>query len=306
MTRSSIERRIRAGLPVIRFMQTRLPLRWTRGPLRQATARAQLPAGVTREAVSADGVPCEWLIPQNSPRDQALIYLHGGGFVYGVTPQHMGMVAYLARKMGIRALIVDYRLAPDHPFPAALDDSVSAYRWLLSQGIAPQNTVVAGDSAGGNLAITTMMKLRAGGEPLPAAAACLSPVADLSESRSPAGGFKDPLLTPEAVRFYNASYVARSDSRDPLISPVYGDWHGLPPLLVHAGEEEMLLDDAARIAESARAAGVPVRLETYPRMWHVWQLFLSLPQAVESLDDIAGFLKSHLAATVDPHAKFAV
>jgi len=293
MTPSSVERKIRAGLPVIRLIQTRVPLRWTRGPLRRATARARLPAGVTREAVSADGVPCEWIIPENSPGDRALIYLHGGGFVYGVTPQHIGMVAYLARKMGVRALMVDYRLAPEHPFPAALDDCATVYRWLLNQGISPLNTVVAGDSAGGNLAITTMMKLRDRGEPLPAAAACLSPVADLSGRRSPDERFKDPLLTPEAVRFYNASYVAHSDGRDPLISPVYGDWHGLPPLLIHAGEEEILLDDAVRIAESARAAGVAVRLETYPCMWHVWQLFLALPQAVESLDDVAGFLKSH-------------
>jgi acetyl esterase/lipase len=245
--------------------------------------------------VSADGVPCEWLIPQNSPQDQALLYLHGGGFVFGVTPQHVGMVAYLARKMGVRALIVDYRLAPDHPFPAALDDCATAYRWLQKQGRSPRNTAVAGDSAGGNLAITTMMKLRDGGEPLPAAAACLSPVADLSERRRPAGDSEDPLLSLRAMRFYNTSYVGHSDARAPLISPVYGDWHGLPPLLVHAGEEEMLLDDAARIAEAARAAGVAVRLETYPRMWHVWQLFLALPQAVASLDDIARFLRSHLS-----------
>jgi acetyl esterase/lipase len=294
MPPSAVERRIRAGLPVIRFLQTRLPLGWTRQPLRQATARARVPADVTRAAASADGVPCEWLIPQDSPSDQALVYLHGGGFVYGVTPQHVGMVAYLARKMGVRALIVDYRLAPDHPFPAALDDCATAYRWLLKQGIAPQNTVLAGDSAGGNLAITTLMKLRDGGEPLPAAAACLSPVADLSERSSPAGGFKDPLLPLRAVRFYNTSYVAHSDARAPLISPVYGDWHGLPPLLVHVGEEELLCDDAARIAAAARVAGVDVRLETYPRMWHVWQLFLALPQALASLDDIARFLQSHL------------
>jgi acetyl esterase/lipase len=206
--------------------------------------------------VSADGVPCEWLIPQNSPEDQALVYLHGGGFVFGVTPQHIGMVAHLAHRMGVRALIADYRLAPEHPFPAALDDCATAYRWLLKQGFAPQSTVLAGDSAGGNLALTTMMKLRAGGEPLPAAAACLSPVADLTERLSPAGGFKDPLLPLRAVRFYNGSYVAHSDARDPLISPVYGDWHGLPPLLVHVGEEELLLDDAARIAAAARARPV--------------------------------------------------
>ena len=294
MTPSAAERRIRAGLPVIRFLQTRLPLRWTRGPLRGATARARLPAAVTRQAVSADGVPCEWLIPQDSPPDQALVYLHGGGFVYGVTPQHIALVAHLARRMDIRALIVDYRLAPEHPFPAALDDCAAAYRWLLSRGVSPQNTVLAGDSAGGNLSLTTMMKLRDGGEPLPAAAACLSPVADLSERRSPAR-FKDPLLPLRAARFYSASYVAQGNAQDPLISPVYGDWHGLPPLLVHVGEEEMLLDDATRITAAARAAGVHVRLETYPRMRHVWQLFPELPQAVASLDDIARFLKSHLS-----------
>lgn len=298
MTPSAVERRIRAGLPVIRFLQARLPLRWTSRSLRGAAARARLPADVTREAASADGVPCEWLIPQNSPPDRALLYLHGGGFVFGVTPQHIGMVAYLARQMGVRALIVDYRLAPDHPFPAALDDCTTAYRWLLSQGIAPQNTVLAGDSAGGNLVITTMMRLRAGGEPLPAAAACLSPVADLSERRP--ARVQDPLLPLKAVRFYNASYVAHNDARAPLISPVYGDWHDLPPLLVHVGEEEMLFEDATRIAAAARAAGVDVRLETYPRMWHVWQLFLALPQAVESLDDIARFLKSHLSPGAPP------
>ena len=299
MTPSAAERKIRAGLPVIRFLQTRLPLRWTSRPLRGATARARVPADVTREAVSADGVSCEWLIPQDSPIDQALIYLHGGGFVFGVTPPHIGMVAHLARKMGIRALIVDYRLAPDHPFPAALDDCVTAYRWLLKQDLAPRNTVLAGDSAGGNLTITTMMKLRDGGEPLPAAAACLSPVADLS-GRSRPDRIQDPLLPLRAVRFYNTSYVAGSDALSPLISPVYGDWHGLPPLLVHAGEEEMLLDDATRIAAAARAAGVDVRLETYPRMWHVWQLFLSLPEAVASLDDIARFLKAHLSPGMPP------
>lgn len=291
---SSVERRIRAGLPLLRFLQTRLPLRWTEGPLRWATARARLPVDVRRETACADGVSCQWLIPQGSPSDQALVYLHGGGFVFGVTPQHLGMVAYLARRMGVRALIVDYRLAPDHPYPAALDDCVVAWRWLLKQGIAPQRMALAGDSAGGNLTITTMMRLRDGGEPLPIAAACLSPVADLTERHSPAGGFKDPLLPPKAMEFYRTSYVAQNDARSPLISPVYGDWRGLPSLLLHAGEEEILLDDALRIEAAAGAAGVDVRLEMYPRMWHVWQLFPALPQTVESLDEIARFLKAHL------------
>ena len=293
MTTSSAERRIRAALPVVRFLQTRVPLRWTVQPLRYATARARVPADVTRQGVQADGVPCEWLIPCGSPGDSALLYLHGGGFVFGVTPQHIAMVAQLARRMGIRALMVDYRLAPDHPFPAALDDCVTAYRWLLRQGIAQHKVAVAGDSAGGNLTLTTMMKLRDGGEPLPAAAACLSPVADLT-GRHSNSQVKDPLLPPRALKYYNTSYVGNADPRDPLISPAYGDWRGLPPLLVHAGEEEILLDDATRIEALARAAGVEVQLETYPRMWHVWQLFPELPQAGDSLADVANFLLGHL------------
>jgi epsilon-lactone hydrolase len=294
MTPSSVEDKIRAQLPVTRFLQAYLPLPLAGWLIKQGMARVRLAADVTRETVSADGVTYEWLTPQNSPKDRALLYLHGGGFVFGLTPPHLEMVAYLARKMSIRALAVDYRVAPDHPFPAPLDDCVAAYRWLLKQGIPAQNIVVAGDSAGGNLTITTMMKLRDSGDPLPAAAACLSPVADLSDKGNFSNGFNDPLLPPRAVKIYNRSYVAHNDVLNPLISPVFGDWHGLPPLLVHAGEDEILRDDAVRVEELAKAAGVDVRLEIYPRMWHVWQLYLTLPQAIQSLDDITQFLKSHL------------
>jgi epsilon-lactone hydrolase len=170
---------------------------------------------------------------------------------------------------------------------------VTAYRWLLKQGVPAQNLVMAGDSAGGNLTITSMMQLRDGGEPLPAAAACLSPVTDLSGGGHSGRSVADPLLPLKAMKRYSMSYVGRHDARDPLISPVYGDWRGLPPLLIHAGEEEILCDDAVRIAELARAAGVDVRLEIYPRMWHVWQIYPTLPQAAQSLDDIAQFLRSH-------------
>ena len=200
---SSVERKIRARLPAIRFLQAYMPLAASRWLLRQGMARVRLAAAVTREAVSADGVSCERLTPKNSPADQVLLYLHGGGFVYGLTPLHLEMVAYLAQKMSIRALLVDYRVAPDHPFPAPLDDCVTAYRWLLKQGISARNIVVAGDSAGGNLTITLLMKLRDDGDPLPAAAACLSPVTDLTNKDTRQQGFKDPLLPPTAVRFYN-------------------------------------------------------------------------------------------------------
>jgi epsilon-lactone hydrolase len=294
MTPSSVERKIRARLPILRFMQAYLPLSVVRWVEKRAATRVYPPADITREVVSADGVRCEWLIPQNSPKDYVLLYLHGGGFVYKLTSLHREMAAYLARKMGARALMVDYRVAPDHPFPAPLDDCVAAYRWLLKQGISARNIVVAGDSAGGNLTITTLMKLRDSGDPLPAAAACLSPVADLTDKDDLFKQVNDPLLHPRAGRIYRQSYVAHNDARDPLISPAFGDWHGLPPLLLHAGEDEILRDDAVRIEQLAKAAGVEVRLEIYPRMWHVWQLYLTLPQAIQSLDDIAQFLQSHL------------
>lgn len=290
MTVSTAERNIRAGLPIIRLLQAYLPISVARWVEKRETMRVRVPADITHEVVSADGVRCEWFIPQNSPKDHVLLYLHGGGFVYGLTSLHREMVIYLARKMGARVLMVDYRVAPEYPFPAALEDCITAYRWLLKRDIFAQNIVVAGDSAGGNLTITTLMKLRDSDDPLPAAAACLSPVADMTDQGEISSKFKDPLLHPRACKFYTASYVAHNDPHNPLISPVLGDWHGLPPLLVHAGDDEILRDDAVRIEKLAKSAGVDVRLEIYPRMWHVWQLYPALPQAVQSLDAIAQFL----------------
>jgi monoterpene epsilon-lactone hydrolase len=159
--------------------------------------------GVTLEPLSAGGVACTWIIPPGSPSDQVVLYLHGGGFVYGQTPPHLQMGAYLAHKTGARILMVDYRLAPKHPFPSALEDCITAYHWLLQQGIPARNIAVAGDSVGGNLTLTTLLKLRDEGTPLPSAAVCLSPVTDLSNKSEMRPAIKDPLLPAKAVKFYN-------------------------------------------------------------------------------------------------------
>lgn len=288
------ERKIRAGLPFIRLVQRYLPLSAAHWLLKIGNARVRLGADVARETVSADGVPCEWIIPRNSSTDQVLLYLHGGGFVYGQTPLHLQMGATLGKKAGLRVLMVDYRTAPRYPFPAALEDCVTVYFWLLKQRIPAQNIVVAGDSAGGNLAITMMMKLRENGSPLPAALACLSPVTDLTPKDELRKLYKDPLISPQVAKFYNRSYIGNDDARNPLISPAFGDLQGLPPLLIHAGEDEVLRFDAMKIASLAESGGVDVRVEIYPRMWHVWQLYLSLPQAIQSLDEIANFFKAYL------------
>ncbi len=296
MTISRMERGIRAGLPVVRFMQTSIPLPLARLLLKQSMAHVRLSADAVRQTLVADGVPCQWVFPAGGPSDQVLLYLHGGGFVFGLTPQHLRMGEYLSRRMGIRVLMVDYRLAPACPFPAALDDCVTAYRRLLQQGYAAPNIAVAGDSAGANLALTMTLSLRDSGASLPAAAACLSPVTDLTARGDRWQGAQDPLLTSRAMRLYSRSYLGDADARDPLISPVHADLRGLPPLLVHVGEDEILRDDATRLVSLAESAGVDAQLQVYARMWHVWQLFLTLPQAIESLDEIARFLKAHLEA----------
>lgn len=302
MAVSEAERKARARLPFIRLLNGYLPLALAQRLLPIDAKRAQIPAGIGRRSDSADGVPVEWLIPEGSPADRALLYLHGGGFVHGVSSLHLQMVAALAQKMNVRALMVDYRLAPQHPFPAPLEDCVAAYRWLLRQGFAAEKLVIAGDSAGGQLTLTTLMTLRDAGDRLPAAAACLSPVADLSNKGPMFDGSYDPLLHPRASKLYQRAFVAGNDPQNPLISPVYGDWHGLPPLLIHAGEDELLREDALRCEALARAAGVDVQLEIYPRMWHVWQLNLAVPDAQQSLDVIAGFLTGQPERALAPSA----
>jgi epsilon-lactone hydrolase len=288
------EQTIRKLLPILRFSLAYTPLPMMRWLQKLGERNPMLAEGVKREVVSAEGVPCEWLIPENSRQEHVLLYIHGGGWSYGWMHPHRQMVAHLAHMMGIRALAVDYRLAPEYPFPAGLDDCVTAYRWLLKQGIAPQNIVIAGDSAGGNLTLTTLLKLKQDGDPLPAAAACLSPATNLTNRTEFFKDTYDALLHPKATEAYRLGYIGSNDPLNPLISPAFGDLHGFPPLLIHAAEDEFLSHDAVNLEKAAREAGVDVRLEIYPRMWHVWQINLMLPQSQQSLEDIAQFFKAHI------------
>lgn len=274
-------------------MQLHPPLRLAKRYLQKRVAKLRPHKDVMNRSETIDGVRCQWLIPPDCPEKRVLLYLHGGGFVFGLTPMHLKMAAVLALRMNTRILLPDYRLAPEHPFPAALEDGEKMYQYLLRQNIPAKNIVLAGDSAGGNLVLSLMMKSRDCGAALPAAAALLSLAVKLGGGTS-RPGFKDPLLPPKAMQFYTGAYVGKHDPRDPLISPRYGDLRGLPPLLIHAGEDESLRDEALQLAEKARATGTDADLEIFPRMWHVWQLFPSLPQALQSLDAISAFLISHI------------
>lgn len=262
----------------------------------QAAAHVKHHPKVQVVPVQAGTVPAEWLIPPDAPPDRALLYIHGGAWFMCSPRTHRGLVSHLAYRSGVRALSLDYRLAPEHPFPAGLEDCLAAYEWLLQGGIAPEGIVVAGDSAGGNLALALLIALRDAGRPLPAAAVALSPATDLAgtgESHRTRRHL-DPIFSQMGANTIISDYITDHDVRHPLISPLYADLHGLPPLLIHVGDQEMLLDDAVRFGERASAAGVPVQTVVWPGMFHVFQLFTFLPEARQAHAQIAAFIRAHL------------
>jgi monoterpene epsilon-lactone hydrolase len=268
--------------------------------------RAQMEAGLTQfkvptdvccESVDAGGVPAEWITTPGVVPERVVYYLHGGGYVLGSLNTHREMVSRLSRTASARVLIIDYRLAPENPFPAALDDAVAAYRWLLSVGVDPARLAIAGESAGGGLTVTTLAALRNAGEPLPAAGICLSPWVDfeaLGESMVTKAEM-DPLVNREGGLMWAKAYLGNIDPRTPLASPLYTDLTGLPPLLIQVGTAEILFDDARRLADRARAAGVDVTLEPWDDMIHMWHFFAAiLPEGQQAIDRIGEFIRQHV------------
>jgi phosphinothricin tripeptide acetyl hydrolase len=225
------------------------------------------------EPVSAGGVKAEWISAPSADRGRVILYLHGGGYAAGSIASHRELGARLSKAAEARCLVADYRLAPENPFPAAVEDATAAYKWLLDdQHCRPERLAIAGDSAGGGLTVATMVALRDGRTPLPAAAACISPWVDLEATGGTAesNANLDPLVSREVLQMFTGMYLGDRDPRTPLASPLYADLHGLPPMLIQVGSGEVLLDDAKRLAERARAAGVKVELEIWPDMPHVW------------------------------------
>lgn len=254
----------------------------------------KLPPDVAVEPVRVGGLPVEWLRPAGARSDATVLYLHGGGYAIGSTKSHRHLAATIAKAAGARALLVDYRRAPEQSFPAAVEDAVASYRWLLATGQAARGVVVAGDSAGGGLAVATLLALRDAGTALPAAAVCISPWVDLTCSGASyqTKAASDPMVTREGVARMAAWYLAGADPKTPLASPLYADLRGLPSLLVHVGSEEVLLDDAGQLVAQARAAGVEATLAVWPEMVHVWHWFLGmLDEAQTAVDEIGAFVK---------------
>jgi epsilon-lactone hydrolase len=261
-------------------------------------ARSIVPDEVGWEPVTAGQVACEWVHGPINRGGQTMVYLHGGAYVIGSAATYRELIGRLSMATGMWVLAPDYRLAPKDPFPAAVDDALAAYRWLLGAGIEPGHIAISGDSAGGGLALATLLALRDAGEQLPAAAVLLSPWTDLTCSGDSyvSRAESDPLFTREALVQLAGHYLDGADPTSVLASPIYGDLKGLPPLLVHVGSDEVLLDDSTRLAERARAAGVDVELKVWDGMWHDFQRFAGrgVIEAQESIDLIGAFIKKRV------------
>jgi epsilon-lactone hydrolase len=253
-----------------------------------------IPEDVRREPVTAGGRPAEWVEAPGADPKRAVLYLHGGGYVIGSINTHRELASRISRASGARVLVLDYRLAPENPHPAAVEDAVSAYGWLLTNGLSPGNVVVAGDSAGGGLTLATLVALRDQGKPLPAAGVCLSPWVDLEGlgDSMTSRAAEDPMVQKAGLVLLAGLFLNGQDPRTPLAAPLHADLSGLPPLLIQVGTAETLLDDSLRLAERARQAGVDVKLEKWEELIHVFQLFAAmLPEGQQAIDRIGAFIR---------------
>ncbi len=250
--------------------------------------------GVDVQPVLISAIRGEWVVPESATGRRVILYFHGGGFIAGSPETHRPLVSRLAHAASARALVPQYRLAPEFPYPAALRDAADAYRWLLTQGITPSNIIFAGDGSGGGLAISTLLALRNAGLPLPAAAVCFSPWADMTlsgwsmlKNRS-----SDDALSWELLSTCARHYLKGASPAEAFASPIYGDFRGLPPMMIHAGSAEVLKDDASRLGERAAAANVNVNVEVYESMPHLFQGLPELSESKVSITRAAAFIKA--------------
>jgi acetyl esterase/lipase len=255
------------------------------------------PTGVTWTEVDAGGVPSIWADPAGGASDRVLQYVHGGGYVIGSADFYRNLTGHLAKALGCRVLNVDYRLAPEHPHPAPVEDSTKAYRWLLDQGLEPGHLAISGDSAGGGLTMATLLAIRDAGLPLPAAAVPISPWVDMEATGASmtTNAERDVLVAGETIKGMAEAFLQGKDARDPLAAPLHADLRGLCPLYIQVGGDETLLDDSTRLADRAKSAGVDVRIDVFPDMQHVFQMAAgNMPEADEAIARIAEWLRPRL------------
>lgn len=254
-----------------------------------------MPGGVRVEADHLGGVPVEWIVPDGAAEAPVLFHLHGGGYVLGNPAASRPLTIAFALKSGARVVSIDYRLAPENPFPAAVEDALKAYRALLTQGFAPGGVAFGGESAGGGLVVATMLAARDAGLAMPASAFAISPWTEMACSADSFDTLAhlDPMLTRRALKEMADAYLAGASEIDPYASPLYGDLEGLPPLLIHVGSDEVLLDDAVALHARAAACGVECSLEVWDGMIHVWHMFHPmLADGDRAIDALVDFVRS--------------
>jgi monoterpene epsilon-lactone hydrolase len=259
----------------------------------------ELPQGAHHSEVVAGGVASEWMEMPGADSRRVLLLLHGGGYNAGSPVIYRKFAAYLSRATGLRVLTPDYRLSPEHVFPAAVEDAEAAYDWLLAQGRSADDIVVGGDSAGGGLTLSLLLALRTAGKPMPKAAVVMAPWTDLTLSSPSYESLRhlDPIITRENLLEAARWYAGPGDPANPMMSPLFADLRGLPPLLIHAGGNEVMVDDSRLFAERARAASVEVTEKIWPGLWHVFHTACpAVPEAVEAIDEIGAFVRAQYAA----------
>jgi acetyl esterase/lipase len=287
-------------IDVLRSRPIPMDVSWPerRKAMEEWQAGLKVPPETKTQPVDAGGVRAEWIWRPESDADRAILYLHGGGYAIGSIATHRYLMQGISRTSGARVLGIDYRLAPENPFPAAVEDAVTAWKWLLAQGLDPKRCAIGGDSAGGGLTLATLVALRDRGIALPGAAVLLSPWTDLAGTGASVKtkAAEDPMVNEAGLKMMAQAYLASADARDPLASPLYAKLSGLPPLLIQVGSAEILLDDATRVTERARAAGVEVVLEPWEDMIHVFQAFPMLAEAGQAIEKIGSFVRSRTLA----------
>ena len=257
---------------------------------------------VVCKPVASGALKGEWIFDAEQDLNRTILYLHGGGFVMGSVRSHRGVGSRIARSAAAKMLLIDYRLAPENRFPAALEDTVTAYEWLLNQGYDPRKIVIAGDSAGGNLALSALVALRDKGKPLPAATVLISPWLDMEASGQSMieNALNDHLVRRDRLIEKASAYLGDINPAHPLASPIRADLRGLPPLMIHVGSVEALLDDSKKLEKKAREDGVEVNLQVWAKMIHVWHFFAPvLPEGRQAIRIIGQFIKKHTALKPD-------
>jgi monoterpene epsilon-lactone hydrolase len=282
---------VRPFLQLQKLAQRNASVETTRNISRWAERLYTLPNDMHWEKVSYDGLIYEWLTPRDVTSQKVLFYIHGGGFVLPLCRPLRCTISYLSRLTGMRTVLINYRLAPEYPFPAAVDDCVKAYRWLIQKpGISPKNIIFTGESAGGNLVVTTLLSLREAGDPLPAGVVSVCPVFDFEGG----GTFykqKDALAQADFVMRQLNAYRGTADPHTPMLSPLYADLEGLPPLFIQVGGDELFRSGAEALAVRAKQDGVQITLRVWPGMWHFWHVCMPwLPEAQQALVEIRDFI----------------